>query len=116
MDPSITCFHFMGNRTIEQGVFARMEEFVIRPLPPEECVAIDHQLVIRAIAESEERTLRVGFASYGIDGVRYRWIEETREGGVTRHEQLERPDDVFSKAPPEVRIAAHTTAPQTIRV
>lgn len=125
MDPSITCFYYMGSSIAEKGVFARRVgveykkrkvEFVIKPLPPEECVVFEGQFVRRAIVEIEGRTLHVGSASYGIDGVRYRWMEQTQEGEMIDYNQVEQPGNVFSRVPIEVKIAASTTVPQTIRI
>lgn len=121
----IICLNYMGNSLRERDVFFRRtgkeyqrkrEVFVITPLPIDEYVVFNDQLVIRAIAESEERILHVGFPDYDIDGIRYRWIEIPRDGEKKFHQRIERPDDVFSKAPVEVRIAAFTKTPQTIRV
>lgn len=116
----------MGNSVLERDVFSKRscgeykrktEDFVIIPLSQDRIASLpDGEWVVRAIAISENRTLLVCPASYGIQGVRYRWIEVPLGGKTEFHERVERPGDVFSKAPVEVRIAAFTKTQQTIRV
>ncbi len=127
MDPSITCFHFMGNSKIERGVVitkigkecrSQGEEFVIIPLSSEKQVLGVDGFMIIAIARSDRRELQVGPAIYDPDGdgIRYRWTDWSPAEKKRSYDIVERRDNVFSRVPMEVKIAASTTVPQRIRV